>query len=194
MNKTDFFIGKRNKDIVNRTKELGFEKVIFVKEVSSINEIRKEDKKEYDAILIKTKSPELSRRMVDKASYLYPLILVLGTTDIINRSALEHKKVHSLVNPEYNRNYDYMNYRNSGLNHVLCKIAKDQNKKIIFSFSEILNKHGEERAFVIGKIMQNIMICKKYKTETEFYNLTTKKEDLRALGDIKSFFKVLGAN
>jgi len=189
MNTVDFFIGKKDEDIVKRAKTSGFEKVIFVKEVSNINDIRKDDN--FDAILINTKNPEFFRRMVDKASHIYLIVLVLGTTDIINRAALEHKKVFALVSPEYNREYDYTNYRNSGLNQVLCSIAERQKKKIMFSFNEILNKHKEERAMLIGKIMQNIALCKKYRTEIEFHSFAAEKEELRSANDLRSFFKVL---
>lgn len=185
----DFFIGKKDEDIVKRAKALGFEKVIFIKEVSNINDIKKDD--DFDAILIKTKNPEFFRRMVDKTSHLYSMVLVLGTTDIINRAALEHKKVFALVSPEYNREYDYTNYRNSGLNQVLCSIAERQKKRIMFSFNEILNKHREDRAVLIGKIMQNITLCQKYKTEIEFHSFAIKKEELRSSSDLRSFFKVL---
>jgi len=187
----DFFIGKRNKEIVERAMGLGFGNVIFIKEAKNLDEIRKDDN--FNAILIITKSLELFRRMVDKASNYFSIVLVLGTSDVINRAALEHKKVHALVSPEYGREYDYTNYRNSGLNQVLCKIAKDNGKKIILSFNDILKKKNEERAMLIGRIMQNITLCRKYKTEIRFYSFASTKEELRAMNDLKSFCLAIGA-
>lgn len=189
MNK-DIFIGKRSKEIVERAKELGFDNVIFIKEASNLDDMKKDDN--FDAIMIKTKNIELFRRMVDKASNYFSIVFVLGTSDAINRTALEHKKVHALVSPEYGRGYDYTNYRNSGLNQVLCKIAHDNGKKIIFSFNEILKANGEERAKIIGRIMQNIMLCEKYNTDIRFGNFSMKKEDIRAASDLRSFNIALG--
>ena len=186
----DIFIGKRSNEILARAKALGFGNVIFVKEVSSLDNIRKDDN--FDAIMIVAKSLELLRRMVDKASNHSSKIIVLGTTDTINRAALEHKKVFALASPEHGREYDYMNYRNSGLNQVLCKIAHDNGKRIIFTFNDILKTKGEQRAIVIGRIMQNIALCTKYKTEMRMFSLTSSQENMRQASDLRSLCIVLG--
>lgn len=191
--KIDFFIGKRNKTIVKEAKALGFDNIFFVKEVSSFNEIKKEDQKNYNIILIKTQNVDMMRRMIDKASN-FAQVFVLGTNDVINRTALENKKVNALISPEYERSHDWSNYRNSGLNQVLCKIARDNNKAIMINFKDILLKRGQERAVLLGRIMQNIKLCRKYNAKLRMATFASRHEEMRSISDLKSLCTVMGMN
>jgi RNase P/RNase MRP subunit p30 len=186
----DFFIGKRNLDAEIYAKKLGFGKIYFAKEISALNEIKKE--KDYDAMLIKTDSPELLRRMLDRASNLFPVILVLGTNDKINRIVLESKKRTILVSPEHDRKYDYIDRRNSGLNQVLCKIARDNNKAIIINFKDVLRTEAEKRAVLLGRIVQNIGLCGKYNVKLHMVNFASSEKGMISAFDIKSFCAALG--
>jgi len=188
----DFFIGKRNRETENFAKKLGFNRLLFVKEVSKLKHITKEDKDNYDAFLIKTLKPEPLRRMIDKLSNYSKPIFVLGTTDEVNRIALEHKKIKALVSPEYNRQRDFLHYRNSGLNQVLCKIARDNNKLIIINFNNILLSQDIKRAKIIGRIIQNIKICKKYKTKIRIASFATLQKEMRSFSDLRSFCVAIG--
>ena len=171
---------------------IGFiEKRISVKEVSKLKEIKKEDKGKYNAILIKTKRPEILRRIIDKASNYFSFILVLGTSDEINRIALEHKKVKALVSPEYGRERDFLHYRNSGLNQVLCKIAKDNNKMIVENFDDVVSNEKIYAALILGRIIQNARLCKKYKTKFIIADFGENKEELRSKYDLRTFERIL---
>ena len=191
--KIDFFMGEKNREICEESKVLGFEHIYFVKKVFSLNEIRKEDQKNYDIILIKTQSVGMLRRMIDKASNLAQ-VFVFGTNDLINRACLENKKIKALVSPEYERGYDWINYRNSGLNQVLCKIARDNKKTIVINFNDILFKEGRERAILLGRIMQNIKLCRKYKVKLRIASFASHQKEMRAVLDIKSLCAVIGMN
>jgi len=186
-----FVLGKRNKKIEEKVLSFGFD-VVFIKEVSKIEEITKQETKDYNAILIKTENVEMLRRIIDKAANYFD-IFVLGTNDKINRAALEHKKVKALVSPEYNRKFDYTSYRNSGMNHVLCKIARNNDKTIIENFSEFLAREKKDRATWLGRILQNARLCKKYKAKfivTQFVkgDEIDNMVDSRKLND---FFRIL---
>lgn len=186
----DFFIGKRNMDAEIHARKLGFDRIYFVKEVYALNEIKKE--KDYDAALIKTDSIDMLRRMIDKASNFFPAILVIGTDDRINRVVLESKKPTILVSPEYNRKYDYMDRRNSGLNQVLCKIARDNKKTIIINFQDVLQAEDEKKAILIGRIMQNIDLCRKYNVKLRIATFSDAKDRMFSSHDLKSFCAALG--
>lgn len=189
MNNVDFFVGTRDKNIVAKAKSLGFDSVFFVKEASSVEDIKKDD--DYDAVLIKTSNVELMRRMADKSFNSSYLVVVFGINDDINRAALENKKVNMLL-LEHSRNKDYMNYRNSGLNHVLCKISHDNNKIIAVSFNEIFNKKDKDRAIALGRVMQNVMLCRKYKAEIRCYNFASKIDEIKSAHYMKSFCSAIG--
>ncbi|MCL6500620.1 MAG: hypothetical protein K6T16_01140 [Candidatus Pacearchaeota archaeon] len=190
-----FFVGRRDEKLIELYKPLGFDKVLFVKEISKVASVKECKGGEiYDAILIKTVNVDMLRRMVDKAANYYSLILVQGTNDKINRAALENKKVKALVSPEYNREKDSLHYRNSGLNQVLCKIARDNKKVIIEDFRDILLNKNEKRAILLGRIMQNTKLCERYNVRFRLGNFATKPEEARSFFDLRSFCIAVGAS
>src|SRR3989344_2945509 len=96
---------------------------------------------------------------------------VFGGDPKINRSAVENKSVDILINPERNSEEDFMHYRNSGLNQVLCKLAKKNDVAIGFNFNYVLNSEGILRSKILGRMMQNVKLCQKYKVKMVIINL-----------------------
>ena len=119
-------------------------------------------------------------------------IIVLGSTDDINRMALEDRRVDLLLCPEETRKKDFMKWRNSGLNHVLCKLANKNNIKIGISFSRLNRMGSEEKSLKIGKIMQNIRLCRKYKVKLILASFAESESDLLSSYEMKSIGFVLG--
>jgi RNase P/RNase MRP subunit p30 len=185
-----FFIGKRNKKIEKKALALGLN-IVFLKKISNVNELNtKKDSKNYNGILIKNQSVDMMRRIIDKSQNFFKEIIVLGMNDEINRACLEHKKTTALASPEYNRKKDYNNYRNSGLNQVLCKIAKQNNKTIIENFSD-LNTAKKSKALILGRMLQNVRLCKKYKVKFILTNVTNKVEELKSNYEFENFKKII---
>ncbi len=87
---------------------------------------------------------------------------------------------------------DPTHFRAGGLNQVLCKLAADKKVQIGFSFSAILNSYGQKRAILLGRIMQNITFCRKYKTPTRIASFATSPWEMRAPNDLAAFFAQLG--
>jgi len=87
---------------------------------------------------------------------------------------------------------DSLHYRRSGLNQVLCSIAKTSNISIAFSFSEILSISGMLRSQFLGRINQNIMLCRKYKAPALIASFASSPYQMRTHHDLANFFSVLG--
>ena len=81
--------------------------------------------------------------------------------DEFNRKILENKDVDIIINPEMHNRKDKLKQRDSGLNEVLCKLAKKNNIKIGLDISELKNIKGKEKAKILARIMQNIKLCKR---------------------------------
>lgn len=113
--------------------------------------------------IIKAKNLNELRREINKAQ---GLIVVEGGNDEINRAAVENSKVGILLSPEKNRRNDALYTRSSGLNQVLCKLARDNEVAIGFNFNDILE--SRDREVIIGRMMQNIRLCRKYKLDMVF--------------------------
>ena len=120
------------------------------------------------------------------------LVVIQGGDEKINRLAVETRKVDVLLSPEKNNKRDFMFFRNSGLNQVLCKLAVKNHISIGFNFSDILNSNGKERSKLLGRMTQNVRLCKKYKVKMEFSSFAKNKFELRSDAILTSFAKVLG--
>ncbi|MCD4759441.1 hypothetical protein K8R33_00965 [archaeon] len=120
------------------------------------------------------------------------LIIVQGGDLKLNRLAVETKKVDILLSPEKNDKKDFMFFRNSGLNQVLCKLAAKNNVAIGFNFSSLLNSVCKERSKILGRMRQNYRFCKKFKVRMVFSTFAKDKYELRSEDLMKVFGRVLG--
>jgi len=116
-------------------------------------------------------------------------VVIKGGSDKVNRMAVSSKKVDILLDSHLGYRKDKMHQRDSGLNQVLCKLAKENNVAIGFSFSSILNSKNYRD---LGRIIQSIKLCRKYKVKVVVGNFAKNKTEVRELKDVYSMFKVLG--
>jgi len=116
-------------------------------------------------------------------------VVVKGGNDKVNRMAVSSKKCDILLDPHLGRRDDFLHNRNSGLNQVLCKLAKENNVAIGFGFSSVLHSKDYRE---LGRIKQNIKLCRKYKLKMVVGNFSQNKSELRGEMDVKAMFKVLG--
>jgi RNase P/RNase MRP subunit p30 len=117
-------------------------------------------------------------------------LVIKGGKDKFNRMVVSSKYVDILLDPHLGKRRDFIHHRNSGLNQVLCKLAKQNNVAIGFSFSSILD--SKDRGRSIGRIMQNIRICRKYKVPIVIGSFAKTNVKTRNFTDIQSFFKIIG--
>lgn len=116
--------------------------------------------------------------------------IALGTNDKANRKAIENKNTDIITSLEKLREKDFMHYRDSGLNQVLCKIIKKNNITVGFNFNDVLT--AKNRAQIIGKMTQNIKLCRKYKVKMAIFSGATNQYELRSAKDLISFGITLG--
>ena len=116
-------------------------------------------------------------------------VIVLGGDDKVNRAALENKKVDILLSPELNDRKDNFHYRKSGLNQVLCKLAKKNDIAIGFDFALLLK--SKERAKILGRMFFNYKLCKKYKIKMIFSSFSKNKFELRNDDSMRVFERIL---
>jgi RNase P/RNase MRP subunit p30 len=107
-----------------------------------------------------------------------------------DREIIEKSKVDMIFSFEDSPKRDFIHQRASGLNHILCKLAKENNVTIGFSLSSILN--SGDKHVVLGRMKQNIKMCKKTRTKTAIASFAKKPSEMRSVHDLKSLFKILG--
>jgi len=114
-------------------------------------------------------------------------IIVMAKDNLFNRKILEFGKFDILLSVEKEREKDSLRQIDSGLNHVLAKIALEKNVAIGIDINEISKLGKKEKAIRLSKIIQNIKICRKAKTKTIGINFKDKRNAF-------SFFISLGAS
>jgi RNase P/RNase MRP subunit p30 len=118
-------------------------------------------------------------------------VIVLGGDEKINRKTLENKKVDILLSPERNNKEDSLHYRKSGLNQVLCKLARQNDVAVGFDFSRLLNSEGRKRRKILGRMMFNYKLCRKYKVRMVFSTFAKDKFELRSNDSMRVFERIL---
>ena len=134
---------------------------------TNLNEIRKQVQK------IKKQSPK-------------ELVIVKAQDIDFNSKILEQKDIDILLSPESHNRKDKFKERDSGLNEYLCRLAKKNNIKIAIDLDAMSILEKKDKARVLARIMQNIELCKRTKTDIILFP----KEKYQKL-DVLSFFKSL---
>jgi ribonuclease P/MRP protein subunit RPP1 len=141
----------------------------------------------YHATLIVAHNAKDLRRKINKE---FGLVVVLGS--LINRDVVCNSKVDILLSPDSGVVKDYMHSRNSGLNDVFCKLARKNAVAVGFSFSDVLNSSGVERALIIGRMMQNVSLCRKFKVPMVLGSFAFDEFEMRSPRDLISFGLTIG--
>ncbi len=106
------------------------------------------------------------------------------------RKAAENKSVDIILGVESSPRKDNMHFRNSGINQVICKLCKANNTGIAIPIAEIIN--SPKRNAILGRTMQNIKLCRKYKVRMVAASFAKNKLEQRTPQDIESFLRTLG--
>jgi ribonuclease P/MRP protein subunit RPP1 len=94
------------------------------------------------------------RRLVDMR-HMFDVLLVHGGDLRMNRAAVEAKEVDILTHPYRNR-YD------SGMNHVMAKLAKRNSVAVEINFNEILESTKKTRSHVLSNTRDIIDLARRY--------------------------------
>jgi len=103
-----------------------------------------------------------------------------------NRKLIERKNIKILVDPHVNNFRDSLHFRASGLDHVICNLSSENKVAIGVSLRSI--KDG----VMLGRVKQNIKLCRKYKVNVRFFTFAENKYELRSKEDMLAFLRAIG--
>ncbi|MCK4649689.1 hypothetical protein KAT36_00505 [Candidatus Pacearchaeota archaeon] len=146
---------------------------IYLKKIKSKAELSKDEK--VDGFLIESSEKE-ARRIIDSLKDSGKKIAIVGGDDVFNRRAVETLKINYLVSPERGSKKDTLKQRDSGINHVVAKEAAKRDIVIIIDFNEIRKLKNKERALRLGRLIQNVKICRKAGCTIKIASLATDKK------------------
>ena len=127
--------------------------------------------------MIQTNDIRKARDLIKKES---KPVIVLSQNEVFDRKMLESGGFDILLSPEKNSNFESTRQLESGLNHVLAKIASKNKVSIWIDLEEIKGLSKREKAIRLSKIAQNLKICRKTNTKVHIDN--SGKDLLLSLG------------
>ena len=118
-------------------------------------------------MIISTQNLNEVRKQIQKIKKEKPdeEIIVKAWNEEFNRKVLEMKNINVLLSPELHYGKDRLKKRDSGLNEFLCRLAAKKNIKIAIDIDKMQKLEKKEKAIVLSRIIQNIKLCKRTKTD-----------------------------
>jgi len=171
------FPNKNEKQFVQIAEKLGIKQLIFVYKSEKEFYTEKSKVEITNALLVEASKV---RKTQDKK---------ILTVCKASREAIE-RKADIVYGFELQEGKDKTHYRLSGLNQVLCKLATRKKVKIGLSVSELLVVKGQ--VVTMGRMMQNIRLCTKYKTPMKIASFASNPYQMRSSEDLTALFKQLG--
>ncbi|MEK6812503.1 MAG: RNase P subunit p30 family protein [Nanoarchaeota archaeon] len=106
------------------------------------------------------------------------------------KRAVQSRHVDFIYNLEQNPKKDKTNHRASGLNQVYCTFLRDTQIAVAFNLNLLL--HAPDRTVILGRMMQNIRLCRKYKVRMILASFATHPYEQRAPQDLLAFGRCIG--
>jgi len=108
------------------------------------------------------------------------------------RLVMESGNIDVMYGAEELEKRDRLHCRMGGLNHILCKLARENNIIIAFSFSSLLSVYCIKRSIILGRMRQNIRLCRRYNNLICLASFATKPYDMRSPLDLMAFGALIG--
>ncbi len=189
---SDIVVPKNNEsEFIDAASKLGIKKLYFLYEFGSN---QKEILEKFQPLRHKKITIEagfIINQNNMNVAFQHSKMLVAKSSDN-DRHFIESKKIKLIYGLEGSPRKDYLHQRASGLNHILCELAARNNVTIGIPYSALLNKKPAESSLVMGRMMQNIALCRKYRAKTIIASFSGNPFELRAPHDISSLFAMLG--
>jgi len=166
----DIVMPKGNEsEFIEMAKKLGYSALCFV--YNDTKQIPKSDLDIIPGVLVKDRKRSKKALVLRQSTY--------------SREAVEAGP-DIVFGVEDSNSADYIHQRKSGLNHVICRLANEKKVAIGFMFSHLLDKHMRIR--ILGRMAQNIKLCRKFKVRTVIASMADDPYNMRSPKDILSLF------
>ncbi|MEM4625348.1 MAG: hypothetical protein QXJ28_01080 [Candidatus Pacearchaeota archaeon] len=130
-----------------------------------------------NVVFIDTESKSKAKIMIDNAFKENKFIIVKARDNEFNRKIVENKKVNCIFDLELANDLNKIEpvkWRDSGLNSVLCRLAKKNEVSIGINLNTL--KNYWQNVTYLSRLIQNIRLCNKYRNKVVLINLKDNDE------------------
>jgi len=111
---------------------------------------------------------------------------------VFNRRVVETLRVDYLVSPERGLKKDTLKQRDSGINHVVAKVAREKGILIVVDMGGVSRLNGKEEALRLGRVIQNVRVCRKAGCGIRIASFGTSKKEVFGEKERRAFGVSLG--
>ncbi len=111
----------------------------------------------------------------------FPIIVVRGLDEAVNRAAVETAAVDILLPAE-----------EAKIDYVMAKLAKKNGVAIGFEFRQLLQSSGEDRSRLLSKLLETAKLVKKFGAPFVLTSGAMSEWDMRAPSELAAFGRNLG--
>ena len=170
----EYVLMKKSTEIERLGVELGFSSVKFL---------------DADFVALKAKTKKDVLKEIQHAKQKKLKTIYKADSEDMLRFMLEKTDVDVVYGMENIHPKDSTHFVRGGLDQVLCTLAAVKGKTLAFSFSEVL--HSVHKGKLLGRIMFNLKLCKKYKVPIKLASFALSKEEMRSAKDLGALGRVL---
>ena len=165
-------IYKTSKDLEKISKLIGFDSITFVDDNSSSYE---------DYVVVQNKKSLLSAKKKSKK-------VIFSADKKTDLKEIIGLKPWCMTNLEF-QDKDFIHHR-AGLNQVLASEMKDNSIRYAPSLQLLFSTKYKPQ--VMGRIKQNILVCRKYGVKIRAFTLAKDKNSMKSYRDLVSLLMLLG--
>lgn len=171
----EYVLLKKSTEIEKLAAELGFSSVKFL---------------DADFVVLKARTKKDALKEIQHAKQKKLKTIYKADSEDMLRFMLEKTEVDIVFAMENIHPKDSTHFVRGGLDQVLCTLAATKRKTLAFSFSEML--HSVHKGKLLGRMIFNIKLCKKYKVPIKLVSFALSKEEMRSAKDLQALGRVLG--
>ncbi|MDO8538179.1 MAG: RNase P subunit p30 family protein [archaeon] len=190
MNDLVFYHNSLNlNELIQTAKSLNTKTIILAKNFHSIKEAEELKKKlasfKFDFklchLMLSSNSKQLSQ-FKNKTDF----VAVLGGNVELNKFAVSSKQIDFLLAP--------VTFGRLSVDTAIARIAAENEKIVIFLFSDFLNSFGLKRMQLFRNAFFSMKLFKKFKVSASIFSGAEYSDELRAVEDLSVFLELLGLN
>lgn len=173
------FPNNNEQEFIEVAKALGTRELLFVYPLGKEKDIHQKENKIISKVAVLATAEQLQRKECQNNWVL------LQSHPEKDRWAIEKMKPALLYGFEFQEQKDFMHQRNAGMNHVLAKLMAEKGITYGFPVAKLLRAPRYLQPVILGRLQQNIMLCKKYHVEIVLASFATDPMDMRNVKDMQ---------
>jgi ribonuclease P/MRP protein subunit RPP1 len=175
-----------DRELTERAREMGWSGFCSVTDSDKIGKEKEFRSREIDVsrgILLEPKNVSDVPRMARKHRN-FEIVCVRGGSPEMNRAVVETPEVDILTGHSHEGR--------SGINHVIARLARENNVMICFDFGELLSSYKKTRSWIFSTMSQTAREVNRHRAPVCITSGAQSLWEIRSPSDLLSFSRLLG--